>query len=677
MGRISWCAQLRLLLHRNYLLCVREWRGTLSQVGLPVLVFLLLVSFRSTAKPIVTPEQRDKTSIDVEAFEVQLKHDGGVLLYAPRGNDSYVERVMDRLRSSVGQTATGGGSAQTIIGLDNEQQVEEYYTKYSSQSLSSAGGSLRHVWAAVLFPAVGSASPLLPCHLQYTLRLNGSSLPSTARSDEFHSFTAATLDTTASDDADVRAIISRSAGSVSTAQYLASGFISLQAKINQAILDVRAVEQTTPSSSSSLPSSSSSSLSSLFSSYILSFQSYPSPAAVFDPFHELMASIGPVYIILGYLPIMQKCVMQLVSEKEKRVKEQMKMAGLADSVFAVGFYFTYLAIALLPLTITTIMSVAYSVYTHTSFAVYFLLLFLYLQCLLLFSFLVSTFFSKSKLAGQFAATAIFLIFLPQYVLPTTEAWIGISNLSPPIAFARGFRAIADAESLGIELSLGNLSGAPSSETKVSVALAFLALDALVLAFAAWYAENVVQNDYGQAKPWNWLCTRQDDSEEESLSDDHESSAANSAAPGEVEMQQHSRYSRVPIVVSAPSSPSAPRVEEHHFRHLSPAAVRPHGLNETRPGIRIIDVHKTFDARPAWERALDSMRRMCCARRSPATKDKRITQALRGLSLTIARGEILSLLGPNASGQFRGKDTLLRMYDCRSKVVQDDIIEHPS
>jgi hypothetical protein len=139
---------------------------------------------------------------------------------------------------------------------------------------------------------------------------------------------------------------------------------------------------------------------------------------------------------------------------------------------------------------------------YTSGFVIFVFVFLYVQTLIFLAFLLSVFFSSSKTAGQFGGLFIMLLFLPGYAIKdsTPAGVIGFASIVSPIAFAQGFKGLADAEASHDGISFGgNMSGGPTTPFPFSSALIMFIVDALFYAVLSWYLEQVVPSEYGTTR----------------------------------------------------------------------------------------------------------------------------------------------------------------------------------
>jgi ABC-type multidrug transport system permease subunit len=129
-------------------------------------------------------------------------------------------------------------------------------------------------------------------------------------------------------------------------------------------------------------------------------QYFPQPAFFVDNFHQMLPGLGSVYLIVALFSLCQKLLQTLVGEKEQQVKEGMLMMGLREPVYLWGWFLTYTVIALVPVTVISILSKVLTFYPHSSTMLFFVLLLLFAQTLLMLAFFLSTLVDTVKVALQ-------------------------------------------------------------------------------------------------------------------------------------------------------------------------------------------------------------------------------------------------------------------------------------
>jgi ATP-binding cassette subfamily A (ABC1) protein 3 len=100
------------------------------------------------------------------------------------------------------------------------------------------------------------------------------------------------------------------------------------------------------------------------------------PAIVKDPFAFMLSLIAPYFFMLMYIPLLYRTTYRIVSEKELRVRETMRMMGMQDSSYWVSWfaYYTFLNTILSTIAWSII---AYGVFRLSSQFAIFCLIWLY------------------------------------------------------------------------------------------------------------------------------------------------------------------------------------------------------------------------------------------------------------------------------------------------------------
>ncbi|XP_022253456.1 ATP-binding cassette sub-family A member 3-like [Limulus polyphemus] len=131
----------------------------------------------------------------------------------------------------------------------------------------------------------------------------------------------------------------------------------------------------------------------------LQMQRYPYPPYDNDLFLLALQIFFPLIMIFSFIYPALNIVKNIVIEKEKRLKESMKMMGLRTWLHWSAWYFKYLIFLLISVTIITILvtvkvSHGVCVFDKSNPFIIFLLLFVYILTTICFCFLISTLFSK-------------------------------------------------------------------------------------------------------------------------------------------------------------------------------------------------------------------------------------------------------------------------------------------
>ncbi|RZF33664.1 hypothetical protein LSTR_LSTR007042 [Laodelphax striatellus] len=209
-------------------------------------------------------------------------------------------------------------------------------------------------------------------------------------------------------------------------------------------------------------------------------------------------SFIPFYISMAISQFITYLLILIVGEKEKRIKEGMKIMGVKDSVYWPAWFILYAGVVLIISVIATIMLYAVGLFEHSNSFLIFLLVMLYGLTIILFAFVITAFFDKSRtagLSGTFAANLPSLFYFVPKFLNGFGDWYywGVSIInSSGFALAMDHALTLEVEGKGIQFH--NLW--QGEEISFGGSLIMMATDIILYAFLAYYLDNVIPSSHG-------------------------------------------------------------------------------------------------------------------------------------------------------------------------------------
>uniref|UniRef100_A0A673N6E8 ATP-binding cassette sub-family A member 3-like n=1 Tax=Sinocyclocheilus rhinocerous TaxID=307959 RepID=A0A673N6E8_9TELE len=232
---------------------------------------------------------------------------------------------------------------------------------------------------------------------------------------------------------------------------------------------------------------------------------FPYPAFMYDVFILAIQNQLPLLLVLSFTYTSLNIVRAVVQEKERKLKEYMRMMGLSNWLHWSAWFLMFLlflSISIFFVTVLICVSPNGAVLTYSDPTLVFFFLLVFAVSTINFSFMISAFFSRA--AGGFIYFLSYLpyVFLwPRYDLLSHAQKVSACLISN-VAMAMGLTLVSCVSS-GTGIQWHNLFEPVTVDDDFSLAqvLGLLLLDSVLYGLVAWYVEAVFPGEYGVPRPW--------------------------------------------------------------------------------------------------------------------------------------------------------------------------------
>ena len=104
------------------------------------------------------------------------------------------------------------------------------------------------------------------------------------------------------------------------------------------------------------------------------------PPLLRDPFAFMLAIVAPYVFMLMYIPMLYRTTFRIVEEKEKRIRETMRMMGMKETPYWASWFMYHFVISMIISILISFIS-SYFIFTYTTVFTLWLLFFLYGQAI--------------------------------------------------------------------------------------------------------------------------------------------------------------------------------------------------------------------------------------------------------------------------------------------------------
>ncbi|XP_066877251.1 cholesterol transporter ABCA5 isoform X3 [Kogia breviceps] len=204
-----------------------------------------------------------------------------------------------------------------------------------------------------------------------------------------------------------------------------------------------------------------------------------------------------IYLVIAFSPFGYFLAIHIVAEKEKKLKEFLKIMGLHDTAFWLSWVLLYTSLIFLMSLLMAVIATASSLFPQSSCFVIFLLFFLYGLSSVFFALMLTPLFKKSKHVGivEFLVTVAFgfvgLLIVLMESFPKSLVWL----LSPfcQCTFLIGIAQVMHLEDFNEGALFSNLTEGPYP---LIITVIMLALNSIFYVLLAVYLDQVIPGEFG-------------------------------------------------------------------------------------------------------------------------------------------------------------------------------------
>jgi len=217
--------------------------------------------------------------------------------------------------------------------------------------------------------------------------------------------------------------------------------------------------------------------------------------------YQNLRPFGGLFILIVFTYAIASMIVSVVAEKETRMNETLRMAGMDDFVLISSWIITFM-LQFLPTVLGTSVVTKYgSIFPNQSFREVAFFFTAFLFSMIGFCFLLSVFFSKTRPAAVTSICIVYLLLFSSFFFVASDSLSEQRRgcLIAPVCLSLGVNTMLDDASLGTGFARAAAFEATNRDElllSVDECMRRLVLDGFLYLLAAWYLEKVLPQEVG-------------------------------------------------------------------------------------------------------------------------------------------------------------------------------------
>jgi ATP-binding cassette subfamily A (ABC1) protein 3 len=210
----------------------------------------------------------------------------------------------------------------------------------------------------------------------------------------------------------------------------------------------------------------------------------------------------PFFILLIYILPVYRMISRIVSEKESKARESMKMMGMSDTPYWLS-WFTYYLIVVTIISILCIIILSINVVVYSSKGIIFAYFWIFGMSIFGMIIFLQSFFLRARTAAVSGTLVYFATSFVSSTLSattTSETAKNAASILSTVAVNLGCTNFGTFEASGIGLTSSNIN-ATYENYRFSMCLGMMVVSCLVFLVIGLYLDNVLPSAFGLKQPW--------------------------------------------------------------------------------------------------------------------------------------------------------------------------------